>query len=140
MTVAVAFAAMQAENFAQQWEFVLSHFRVDALYSVGGPPPQSKCLCTAEEIADASEIPAELEIVLLAPPNGANLQGEIALSDFNHPENVVYWLGSDSRHIEAELFLTRPPDHKVYIPTDTIDQMYSSTAYAVTAWDRRCKG
>lgn len=140
MTVAVAFASMQAENFIQQWEFALSHFAADVLYCVGGEPPNSRLLGTAQQIVDASDVPTDLAIVLLAPPNGANIQGELALPDFAHPEHAVYWFGSDSRHIESELFDQRAPDHRVYIPTDTIDQMYSATAYAVTAWDRRCKG
>jgi len=85
------------------------------------------------------DLPSDHSIVLLAPTNGTNVKGDVSLCDLVHPENAIYWFGSDSNHIEAEVFDLRQPDYKVYIPTDTIDQMYAAASWAVVSWDRRCK-
>lgn len=140
MTVAVAFHQMEAADFEKAWEYALSHFQVDQLYCVGGPPPSgSSVLREAVEIAGSGDVPQDLTLVLLAPTNGLNMQGTESLATFVHPLNAVYWFGSDSRHLEAELFGARAPDHKVYVPVDTIDQMFSAAVWQVVAWDRRQK-
>lgn len=125
-----------------QWEYALCNFRPDAIYVVGPEMPRSQFLerAGAELISDATAVSGEFEIVLLAPINGANLRGSVSLASFEHPAHALYWFGSDSRHIEACLFAGRAPDHSVFIPTDTRDQMYSFAAWCVTAWDRRSKG
>lgn len=141
MTIGVAFHAMEAAEFEKAWEYALSHFQADVLYCVGGPPPASAVLSAATEIATSADLPAGGTLILLAPPNGLNIQGDESLLTFLHPllGNVVYWFGSDSRHLDAALFDQRAPDHKVYIPTDTTDQMFSAACWQVVAWDRRMK-
>ncbi len=138
--LAVAFAHTEVQNFLQQWEYVLCHFQADAIYCVGGPPPEGAVLSSAVQIVNSQDIPSALSLVLLAPENGLNVQGDESLVDFVHPDDVVYWFGSDSRHIELELFEGRSPDHKVFVPVDTADQAYSFMVYGIVAWDRRCKG
>lgn len=123
----------------QQWEFALSNFQVDRLFMVGGNPPGSAVLAGATPIESSLDLPS-VPLVLLAPSNGENIRGDQSLADFEHPADAVYWFGSDSQHIDEEVFYGRAPDHCVFIPTDTIDQMYSHAAWLVVAWDRRCKG
>ena len=139
MTVAVVFHATQAENFVQQWEFALSNFKANALYCYGGTPPRSNVLSKAQEITSAADLP-EHPLVLLSPREAVNVPGETSLSDFTHPEDVTYWFGSDAAHLTGSPFTERQPDSRVFVPTDTTDNMYSFAAYLVTAWDRRCKG
>lgn len=137
--ISVVITATSHANFQQQWEYALSNFQPNAVYAFGGLPMTGTVVGVATEITSPSELPEDHTLVLLAPQNGLNLQGDEPLSTFVHPENVVYWFGDDSRHIQAEVFNDRAPDHLVYINTDTNDQMYSFSSYLVVAWDRRCK-
>ena len=138
--VSVVIANTSTAHLLQKWEFALSHFEPDAVYVFGGDSlPESQALASATLIRDASDLPPGASLVVLAPANGANVQGTESLEAFSHPADVVYWFGSDARHLDAELFDQRQPDSLVYIPTDTIDQMYSFTAWCVVAWDRRSK-
>jgi hypothetical protein len=136
----VCFAYTESENWRQQWEYVLSHFQVDAVYVHGKgemPTLDGTVLGSAIPIASTSELPAGASLVLLSPPNALNVAGDRSLVDFAHPADAIYYVGSDSRHLEAEAFDGRQPDHKVYVPTDSADQMYSFVALAVALYDRR---
>lgn len=137
----VVLHAVTAEEALKQWEFVLCHFRPDVIYYVGAEavPADSKVLRDAVCIQTADELPDPIELVLLAPTTGAMIQGEVSLRDFEHPEHVVYWVGSDNHHLDPQLFDEREPDAKVYIETDSRDQMHAHVAFAVTMWDRRLK-
>lgn len=129
-----------AQGSQQQWDFILCNFKPDVIYVYGDPALiHSSVLSKAKALAGPEELPSDHEIVLLAPTNGEHLQGDVSLSNFVHPTNAVYWFGSDASHIQAETFLGRAPDHKVFIATDTNDQMYAAASWAVVAWDRRCK-
>lgn len=135
--VGVVIAATSNARDHARWEFALCNFQVDQLWLYGDGQVTGSVLSTGVRLADVSELPADVPIVLLAPPNGTNISGDVALPDFTHPESAIYWFGSDHRHLEAEVFENRAPDHRVYVPTDTIDQMFSDSAYLVTMWDRR---
>lgn len=138
--VSVVFTATAVANFQQQWEYVLSNFKPDVIYVHGTANLSGKVLAQAVKISGPEELPADLPLVLLAPTSGLNIQGDEPLSTFKHPEDAIYWFGSDAHHIDSEIFSVREPDHKVYVETDTNDQMYSFATYAVVAWDRRVKG
>lgn len=140
MTVAVVFHNLMDENLIRQWEYALSHFRPDALYCVGGTEaPTGAVLSTATVIANSNEVPSASTLVLLAPTNGLYVQGDESLTTFVHPTDAVYWLGSDAHHLDPVVELPRAPDHRVYIPVDTADQMFSHAVWCVVAWDRRSK-
>jgi hypothetical protein len=140
MSVGVVFASTAVANFQQQWEYALCHFKPTHLFVYGDASVLTgSVLTTAVEIADPSELPDAPSLVLLAPINGTNIQGDQSLFSFDHPENAIYWFGSDCEHIEAEVFTNRAPDHKVYIETNTIDQMYSFTSYLIAMYDRKVK-
>ena len=118
----------------------MCNFRPDVIYVHGDPALiTSSVLHDATPITCPDDLPSDYSIVLLAPTNGANIQGDTSLVDFVHPANAVYWFGSDANHIDDEVFANRAPDSKVFIPTDSVDQMYADSAWAVVAWDRRCK-
>lgn len=137
---AVVLHSTTVEETLKHWEFVLCHFRPDAIYILG-PVVESQLLERerAVYINDAGDLPAELPLVLMAPRTGAQVQGDEPLSSFVHPGDGVYWFGSDHRHLDPILFARRAPDHRVCIETDTGDQMHAHVAYAVTMWDRRLK-
>lgn len=130
-----------SESDLRQWEYVLSHFQPDVLYIVGPEVPEGFVYQSAMLIADSSDLPAELSLVLLAPLSGRIVAGETSLADFEHPTDVLYWFGPDlTEHMDPDVYLPRPADHTVYVPTDTNDQMFAHVACAVVMWDRRCKG
>jgi len=140
--IAVAFSYTEAEGLLKQWEYVLSHFRVDALYCVGTTaPPRGFVLGAATCVQTGAELPQDMSLVLLAPLTGRIVQGTTSLVNFTHPENACYWFGDDDGNFDPdELYGGRQPDHIVYVPTDTADQMYSHVTWAVVAWDRQRKG
>jgi tRNA(Leu) C34 or U34 (ribose-2'-O)-methylase TrmL len=75
-------------------------------------------------------------IIVLSPKDGSKLQGEISLYDFEHPENAVYFFGSDTRdlypcHLEGREYKS------VYIPDS--GYMHSFTAAAMVIYDRKFK-
>lgn len=140
MSVGVVFASTEVANFQKQWEYALCHFQPTYLYVHGDSSVLTgSVLTTAEEISGPSELPEASSLVLLASVNGTKLQGESSLFTFEHPDNAIYWFGSDSRHIEAEVFTNREPDHQIYIETNTKDQMFSFTSFLITMYDRKCK-
>jgi hypothetical protein len=140
MPVGVVFTTTAVENFQRQWEFALCHFRPTYLYVHGDASVLTgSVLTTAVEITGPADLPENPSLVLLSPINGTNLQGDETLFSFQHPDNAIYWFGSDSQHLEAEVFNNRAPDYKVYIETNTIDQMFSFTSFLITMYDRKCK-
>lgn len=76
-------------------------------------------------------------LILLAAENG-RIAGDENLADFVHPENAMYLFGNDVAWVTLDQ-IGREPDHKVYIPTATRDDLFSWQAYAITAWDRVMK-
>lgn len=122
---------------ANQWAFALSNFKPDRL-SVWSPcdadlrnrPLRGAAPVDAVTVSDS-------DVVVLAPPNGRHVRGEISLVEFDHPEHALYVIGPDGEHLTADRIEV---DYQaVYVPTDTVDEMYSWVVWAVVAWDRRMK-
>lgn len=103
-----------------QWSHVVSHWGVN-------------------ELRHGDDIPEGFELVVLSPEAGRYVQGTESLVDFVHPENAVYWFGSNHRHLTLDE-LPRTPDAIVYVPTDSYPEMYNFVCAAVVAYDRRVKG
>lgn len=120
-----------------QWEFVLSNFKPDKMYMWRAAPGDSE-IRGAARIQNISDIAHEGRIVVLAPYNGRNIQGDIPLPDYDHPEDAIYVVGSNHVTIEAEDLGNLQYD-KVYIPTDSQHDMYSFVAVAVALYDRKVK-
>lgn len=135
------YVVITAQSSQPDWDFILCNFAPDVIFVHGDAGEiDSTVLGQCQSINGPEDLPLGVSLVLLAPDNGAYLQGDESLAGFVHPENVAYWFGSDSNHIQAEVFNNRAPDHIVYIPTDSIDQMYAAASWAVVSWDRRSKG
>lgn len=85
-------------------------------------------------VTDLSSVPDP--IVVLSPADASHLPGEISLYEYEHPENVTYFFGSDTRdlweyHLEDRDYTT------LYIPFG--GYMYSFSAAAMVIYDRRLK-
>lgn len=86
--------------------------------------------------AKLDDLPEECELIVLTPEDGSKLQGRESLVYFEHPENVVYYFGSDKKdlhlyHLEGKKF------RSVYIPNCGF--MHSHTAAAMVVYDRMMK-
>lgn len=137
----ICFSPIGSERNIDQWDFVLSHWKPDNIYLLGveeHPWPYHNPLKKAICIRNTDWLPPG-ELVLLAPKKGKYFQGNVALPDFDHPEKCIYMFGPDHHHISNDLIGQRKPDSTVYIPTDTVDEMYAFTAAAVTLYDRYVK-
>lgn len=126
----------------KQWDFVLSNFPPDSLYVIGdeanAPSTNVFAKQGATYIETAEELPG-LPLVILAPAHGKYVSGETPLTDFEHPEDVIYLFGPDHLFLSSDQLGQREPDETVFIPTASTDDMYGHVAYAVTIWDRTVK-
>lgn len=126
----------------KQWDFVLSNFPPDVLYVIGdeaNAPPTNVFSKQGATYIDTAEGLPDLPLVILAPPHGKYIHGEISLTEFDHPEDVIYLFGPDHLFLSSDQLGERQPDQTVFIPTASTDDMYGHVAYAVTVWDRMVK-
>ena len=128
----VCIAACRGQEW-KQWDYILHNMGVlptDVWIRDRGKFNQ------VYEPGDLDGIP----VVVMTPIEARYVKGEIALDNFEHPEDCVYWFGSDHVNVTEEQLEGLDVVARVYIPTPTVDQMYSWQAFAVTAWDRRLRG
>ena len=131
--VSVCLAAPASEFEQNQWDYVLSSFRADAVYVLGPQGVYPAFHGLNAKYVESCECLGN--VVVMSPEEGMNVQGEVSLEDFEHPFECTYLFGSDHSHLEAV-----PQDviAKVYIPVQHTE-LYSWIAYAVTMWDRKVK-
>jgi hypothetical protein len=123
-----------------QWSFVLSNFSIDRLFVIGDVSNLiHKPFANTISIENASFLPTDSDLILLAPVEGRYYKGNVGLKDFSHPSNAIYLFGPNHVHLSEVEMSNRKPDYSVYIETDTKDEMFSYVAAAVTLWDRRIK-
>lgn len=75
-------------------------------------------------------------IIVLSPKDGSKIQGEKSLYEFIHPENAVYFFGSDTRNLHDDHLKGREYQ-TVYIPHT--GHIYSFEAAAMVVYDRKLK-
>lgn len=117
-------------------DYALSNHQPDSISVMGGYPCTNNVLREAPKATSFADLP-DGELVLLAPQSSRNFTPTAALPDFIHPEDGVYVFGPNNQHLTDEDVGGREPDHVVYIPTDTKDEMFAHVAFIVTAWHRR---
>jgi hypothetical protein len=88
-------------------------------------------------IDTTQELPSNIPIVIAAPLDGKNIQGEVSLVDFIHPEECIYWFGPDDRDTQSEDIAGLNIHSKVYIPGDR--HLWSGQASTVFLYDRMVK-
>lgn len=136
--LSIAIHGTTDSNLLKQWEYVLSHWRPDILYWLGSHPiPEASNTLERARRSDWRDLTHPL--VVLAPRSGRYVQGKVSLAEFAHPDDACYAFGSDAENLDPDAVRIANPEHLVYIPTDTIDQMYAHVACAVTLWDRQVK-
>lgn len=140
----------RAEN---QWDYLLANFEPDKFWIIHPDHlvPSCNLAKRAQRIYSCAELPSEVSLVLLQAKNGKYLQGDTPLNHFAHPENAIYFFGSNNEQLylpeqvkdptppNGSYFEGRKPNYKVYIPIDSNHEMYSWIAGGITFWDRRMK-
>lgn len=123
-----------------QYDYVLSNFAPDQLFVKcrRGHHPSSNVFKLATKIETVDELPDDLPLILFLPKTAQYITPTVPLDEFSHPVDAIYMFGPNHENLSLEEdFLNREPDHIVYIPTDTNDDMFSYNSYAVVMWDRR---
>ena len=78
--------------------------------------------------------------VVVSPENGHNIQGEISLRDFEHPESCYYIFGSDRHNMALDDDALRITENysTIYIP-GVGKALHSPLAAAMVIYDRMNK-
>ncbi len=143
MTTAVCLPLPRNGQYQMQWDYILSSCPPDALYVIGdeeqAPSTNVFSRLSAIYVADASDLPSASQLVVLAPPNGRYIQGNISLEDFAHPTDAIYLFGGDIDFLSETEMNNRQADSLVYVPTESADDLFSWVAYAIVMWDRKSK-
>lgn len=134
-------------NYAREqndFDYLLSNFQVDEIFVIcpnGEPlPDASNVVGQGTRIEYMYDLPQDYTHVLLTPQNGYEYKGNESLVSFVHPAgDVVYIVGSNHVHTTSDLEFGKDPDHLVYIPTDTADNMFNYVALAICLYDRKVK-
>ncbi len=127
-------------TYQTQWDYILSSFPPDKLIVFGDAvdAPSTNVFSRLDATYADSLNGQRGTLVVLAPDNGQYVQGDESLVDFVHPDDAIYYFGSDKSPLGPKE-VGRPPDHRVFIPTASKDDLFSWQAYAMVAWDRLVK-
>ena len=68
------------------------------------------------KITNADDLPTEPTLVILSSLQGEYIKGDISLTDYTHPGDVIYFFGDDHNHLTQEMIGIRTDYDKVYIP------------------------
>ena len=138
--ITVALPLPNNGTYQTQWDYILSSFPPDRLIVFGNPDdaPSTNVFSRLEATYAESLNGQGDTLVVMAPDNGQYVQGDESLVDFVHPEDAIYYFGGDKSHLGLKQ-IGRPPDHRVFIPTASKDDLFSWQAYAMVAWDRMMK-
>lgn len=127
----------EREFWLNQWEYLFSHFEPDRIWILN-PPDGAAYYANVDRIAGLDELP-EVPLILMAAPSSRYVQGDEPLVSFKHQRDAIYLFGGDHMNFCKDDFNNRSPDHRVYVPTATQDEMYSWIAGAITFYDRVVK-
>jgi len=125
----------------QYWDQLLTNFGIPAeSVWIRNLPSNITNLYSGkyDQLYDVTKIKNK-QMVVLAPPNGLYIQGVESLVDFIHPENALYFFGSDHVYLEEEEYGGLIPNNYVYIPQHDRHDMYSFCAASCVFYDRLVK-
>lgn len=127
----------------QNWDYLLSNFKPDVIYVWGDENiklPNTNVLGKSLIVRSWAKLPQDIPFVFLSPSHAHRMPGVIPLIEFEHPTNAIYIVGTNNLFADETNFESgKLPEHKVFIPTDTKDDMFNWTAMTVALYDRRIK-
>ena len=135
-----------------QWLQLVSAFKPDFAYERTGRPVEDedrKDILDAARVdgtipvADLTGVPhRDMRLVVLSPQSAREVVPTIALPDFNHPENAMYYFGGDREHTGLEDLESWPKRDVVYIPTLSDreqDEFWSVNVGGIVLYDRMAR-
>ena len=140
MKVCIPYTSIESEQMG--WDYLLSNFQPDEIFILAKPGqelPATNVFGKGTLIHSYKELPEDHDLVLLAPKEGTYIQGDRPIFSFVHPKYPIYIVGENHKIIHPDEFEGRKIDYKVYIPTDTKDEMFNWTAMTVILYDRKIK-
>lgn len=121
-----------------QWSWLFSNFGVTNIWQRGADA-DSQIYQPTTDIQLADELPVNVPLIVIAPPDGQYVRGDESLLTFIHPVDAIYLFGASHYNVSVEEDLgARVPDATVYIPT-VKHEMFSHTAAYVVLYDRFVK-
>ena len=139
--ITVALPLPDRGHYQAQWDYILSSFPPDKLIVVKSNPDDapSTNVFSRLEAEYRNSLKGTLDtLVVMASDNGSYVKGDESLAEFEHPDDAIYYFGGDKSRLGFEE-IGRSPNHKVFIPTASKDDLFSWQAYAMVAWDRVMK-
>lgn len=119
-----------------QWAYMIDSFGVTDVWEHGPGAEPIQGYPKSQIVESANELP-DVRLVVLAPPEGRQLQGTIPLPEYQHPENVIYVAGQNHVQFDLEFMADREYD-AIYIPSER-HEFYAMVAVACALYDRRAK-
>lgn len=101
-----------------------------------------RSLPTTEKITDGIQVIQAVDqlpnipLIILSPQQARYIPGTQNLAHFNHPQEAIYYFGSDNDHLRPEAIAKREYQ-TVYIPI--AEQLWSPQAAGIVVYDRFAK-
>jgi hypothetical protein len=131
----------QNEKEQNQWDYILSHWEPSQIYLIGAEGHDLRSVFkNAIKISGLRSLPS-IPLAMTAPKLGRFIKGEESIYDFNHPQECIYFFGPNNKNLtlEDDEIEGVIPNHLIYVPVDTNDEMYNWTAGAIVLYDRYLK-
>lgn len=120
-----------------EWAYLIDNFGVTDVWEHGVGAEEIEGYPKSEIVHSATELP-NCDLVVLAPPEGREVQGVIPLPEFVHPEgDVIYIVGQNHVNFDPE-FLSGREYTSVFIESDE-HELFALIAASCALYDRRAK-
>lgn len=120
-----------------EWAYLIDNCGVSDVWEHGYNAKHVEGYPKSTIVQSATELP-DCALVVLAPPDGRQLQGTSLIYDFVHPEgDTIYIAGQNNVQFDPE-FMADREYQSVFIPSDQHEH-FALTAVASVLYDRRSK-
>lgn len=119
------------------WSFLFSNFGVEHIWELERPNTVD-IYQKPTKIKSADELPDDIPLVVVQPPDGRFIKGTESLVDLVHPGEAIYMFGGSHDVMTPEDLGDRVPEYNVYIPL-VAHECYAHSAAYMVLWDRKVK-
>jgi hypothetical protein len=120
-----------------EWAYLIDNFGVTDVWEHGYNVEPVEGYPKSTIVQSAAELP-DVSLVVLAPPEGRQVQGDFVLPEYVHPSgDTIYITGQNHVQFDPDFMSDRTYD-TVYIPTEK-HELFALIAAACVLYDRRAK-
>lgn len=137
--VGVCYGPTPNGYYETQWLATVTAFGVDQAWQREPELSAAAQQCGVLSCVNAEDLPEEYTLVVMSPQTAREVHPVTSLHDFVHPENAVYFFGSDTTWLSSVELGGRVPDHIVYVPvisSNESDELYSFVIAGIVLSDR----